>query len=126
MGIPFTGGTRNSDGHYPGDGAGLSVNPIYNALPFPSAAEPTKYTVAVSRNWFDGNSSAVILQRGLQQTLGLALLDNRIGPHLYEFSPGVNPSTYPIRIYVTTGGVNRFGTNGTPLVEGRNSGIVYS
>lgn len=163
MGIPFTGGVRNTDSHYPANGAGLSVNPVSNILPFPSAAEPTKYTVVASRNWFDGNSSAVILQRGLNSTLGVALLGNRVGPHLYEFSPGTNPSTYPIRLYVTVGGVkqyegiqfappdsnpgglpsgaqgnaglatqvwddpaNRFGTNGTPLLEGRNSGIVYS
>lgn len=163
MTIPFTGGYRMTNGKYPVNGSGVIINPGVNAFPFPSTAAPNKFTVVCIRNWIDGYNSAFNLQRGVMGTMQVAVLNNRIGPHVFEFSPGTNPSTYPIRIYVTSGGVkqyetikfappdsnasaapsgaqgnaglatqvwddptNRFGTNGSPLTEGRNSGIVYS
>ncbi len=99
---------------------------------------PAVDTVVAELNWLNDYGQGANLQAlaGGFTTMQCTFRNNRFGQNVYNFSGASNPSIYPIRIDsragATIAGLNtnvwfesHWGAVGSPLVEGRHTGIVY-
>jgi hypothetical protein len=150
---PVLTGNRLTNGKFAANGSSIIVNPGVNAFPFPSAAQPNKWTCVVEGNFVNEAAGGHNIQKGVMAQMKIVLLREKVMGDWFMFNPSSTATIYPFRIYdgspasgnhdviqfcpdvsgapgITThrwydnGG--RYGAAGEALTPGNRTGIIYT